>query len=288
MNKTRFLLFTLLIIGIITVFVIYKENSTISDRNGINYLDVSYGNDSQQKYDIYLPKNASTKSTKVIIYIHGGSWTNGDKANAKKLIRFLIKSNPDFTVVSMNYRLAEIKDPIKPAFPNQFLDVGLVINHIKSQQNNYQIKPEFGLIGTSAGAHLALMYDYFYDKENDVKMVCSLAGPTDLTDKIFIDNPNFKLYSNSLIDSSKYSNNTNLIKAISPVFYASITSSPTLLMYGDNDLTVPLSNGKRLSEVLNNLSVKNKLIVYKGGHGDYWDSNFENNIKDFISKHFSN
>jgi len=288
LNRNRIFLITALIIAIIALFLLYKEKYTVPYNKDLIYLDVSYGNDSQQKYDIYLPKNASSKSTKVIIYIHGGGWTNGDKSDAKKLISYLVNSNPEFAIVSMNYRLAEINTPIKPAFPNQFFDVGLVINHIKLEQKKYHIKPEFGLIGTSAGGHLALMYDYAYDKNNDVKIVCSLAGPTDLTDKVFINNPSFKLYSNSLFDSSKYAINTDPLRAISPVFYASKTSSPTLLMYGDNDVTVPLSNGIQLSEILKSFSVKNKLIVYNGGHGDYWDINFENNLEDFISKHFKN
>ena len=288
MNKRNFLILTLLMLSIPAILLISYKKSATSNKDAITFLDVPYGNDPQQKYDIFLPENASINSTKVLIYIHGGGWTNGDKANAKKLISHLINSNPGFAIVSMNYRLAKTNKPTKPAFPDQFLDVGLTIDHIKSSQNKYNIKPEFGLIGTSAGGHLGLMYDYVYDKKNEVKFVCSIAGPTDLTDNFFIKNPNFKVYSSSLIDTFEYKKNTDLIKVISPVFYASNTSSPTLLIYGDKDQTVPLSNGKHLNKVLNDLSVENKLIVYNGGHGDYWDTRFEQNLKDFIYLHFKN
>jgi len=170
-----------------------------------------------------------------------------------------------------------------PAFPNQFLDVGLVLDHIESQKEIYQILPEFGLIGTSAGSHLALMYDYVYDIENRVKMVCSIVGPTNLTSDSYTNNPNFNLYSSTLIDKKAYPETNNYIEAVSPLFQVSSKSSPTLLFYGDQDEVVPLSNGKQLEEALTKAKIENKLIAFDGGHGDYWNENFKNELNNFIN-----
>ena len=41
-------------------------------------LNVSYGSDENQVFDIYLPENR-TNNTKILILIHGGSWISGDK-----------------------------------------------------------------------------------------------------------------------------------------------------------------------------------------------------------------
>ena len=38
-------------------------------------LDVSYGSDENQVFDIYLPENR-TNATKILILIHGGSWVS--------------------------------------------------------------------------------------------------------------------------------------------------------------------------------------------------------------------
>ena len=42
--------------------------------------DVSYGESNAQKVDIYLPRSNKSKCTAVVIYIHGGAWSGGDKS----------------------------------------------------------------------------------------------------------------------------------------------------------------------------------------------------------------
>lgn len=49
-------------------------------------LNESYGTDPLQKMDIYLPANRSVTATKVIIMIHGGGWTGGDKSDFINMI----------------------------------------------------------------------------------------------------------------------------------------------------------------------------------------------------------
>jgi acetyl esterase/lipase len=54
-------------------------------------LDVAYGTDPLQKMDIYLPANRSVTSTKVIVLIHGGAWTSGDKVDFNSAVDTLKK-----------------------------------------------------------------------------------------------------------------------------------------------------------------------------------------------------
>ena len=42
--------------------------------------------------DIYLPANRSVTATKVIIMIHGGGWTGGDKADFNVMIDTTLKN----------------------------------------------------------------------------------------------------------------------------------------------------------------------------------------------------
>lgn len=42
-------------------------------------LNVAYGDDPQQKLDIFMPGNPSASDLPVIIFLHGGGWTNGYK-----------------------------------------------------------------------------------------------------------------------------------------------------------------------------------------------------------------
>ena len=47
----------------------------------LNIKDVAYGSDAAQKMDIYLPAGRIATTTKVLVFIHGGSWSSGDKSD---------------------------------------------------------------------------------------------------------------------------------------------------------------------------------------------------------------
>lgn len=230
-------------------------------------LNVSYGENLQQVYDLYLPAGRTDTKTKVLILVHGGGWTEGDKADMTYFIPLLQENHPDHAIVNMNYVLAAL--PGTPAFPNQILDIGSVINKLTTEQENLQIMPEFLLIGVSAGAHLAMVYDYSYDPNDQVKGVVDIVGPADFTDPFYADNPNFELLLNFLVDETAYPANTNFVEVLSPARIVTPNSSPTLMFYGNTDPLVPLTNGERLNTALTNNSVAHSFTVYDGGHGNW-------------------
>jgi len=291
MKKIYFLLFLAVGLGF-TVSSCSSDDSTddtiIQDEEPLTAsfsLNVSYGENPQQVYDIYLPEGRSSEKTKVIILVHGGGWTAGDKEDMENFVELIQQFRPNHAIVNINYILANTSPPFTPAFPNQFLDLGLVIDQIISQKENLNILPEFGLIGTSAGAHISLMYDYVYDTEDVVKMVCDIVGPTNFTDPHYADNPLFGLLLDVLVDESAYPFETNYAEATSPALNVSSSSSPSILFYGNQDPLVPLSNGELLEDNLSNTSIDHSFTVYNGGHGDWDESSLlDLNIKltDFI------
>ncbi|PVW13076.1 alpha/beta hydrolase [Marixanthomonas spongiae] len=252
----------------------------------VTQLDVSYGENPQQTYDLYLPGGRSSEKTKVIILIHGGGWIQGDKSSMEVYVPLLKEKHPNHAIVNLNYVLAQV--PTVPAFPNQFLDLGRAINKLTRESESLQIAPEFGLIGVSAGAHIALQYDYVYDTEDQVKMVCDIVGPTDFTDPFYTENANFQFLLNALVDETAYPENSNIAQLISPALQVTESSSPTLLFYGNEDPLVPLTNGETLQENLSSNGITHSFIVYTGGHGN-WDeaSNLDLQLQltSFINDH---
>ena len=190
--KKRF--FTLLSIAVLFISACSEEEATkpITSLSEEVKFDVSYGENPQQVYDLYLPEGRTAEKTKVLILIHGGGWVEGDKNDMDEYIPLLKQKHPNHALVNINYVLAN--PPSIPAFPNQFLDLKKVINKLTEESEPLQILPEFGLIGTSAGAHIALQYDYVYDTNDQIKMVCDIVGPTDFTDPFYTNNPNFQFY----------------------------------------------------------------------------------------------
>jgi len=279
MQKFKFLFIYILISQFLFVSCSSEvQNDVVEPINALNVFDVSYGANSQQVYDIYLPAGRSAMKTKVIMLIHGGGWTSGDKSDMNDFIQFIQQSHPDHAIVNMNYVLADLTTA---AFPHQFLDVQRVIEKLKQEKNELQILPEFALIGTSAGAHIALQYDYVYDISDDVKMVCDIVGPSDFTDPFFSEDPAFNILLSLLIDESAYPAGTNFVEEVSPAIRVSSMSSPSILFYGDADPLVPLTNGQRLQTALSNAGVTHSFTIYEGGHGDDWS---ETNILDLKSK----
>lgn len=232
------------------------------------FTNVSYGTNPQQVYDLYLPAGRTRDMTKVIVLIHGGGWTSGDKSDLAPTVAFVQSFHPDHAIVNVNYVLAALPDT--PAFPNQYLDIQAVINQLTAQSEDLQILPEFGMIGTSARAHLAMMYDYVYDTNDQVKFVIDIVGPTDFTDPFYADDPNFEIALNFFVDESQFPAGTNYAVANSPALQVTANSSPTLLFYGNQDPLVPLSNGTRLDSRLNTSNIPHLLTVYEGGHGNDW------------------
>jgi acetyl esterase/lipase len=259
------------------VLIIWFTTSCSSDDNTVPEpdvtleaevrLNVSYGSHPRQVYDLYLPEGRTQENTKVIVLLHGGGWTSGDKSDMSNFVDFLKQNHPDYAIANINYVLAELG---VPAFPNQFLDLGKVIEQLTAQQHDLQIQPQFGLIGTSAGAHISLMYDYVYDTGNQVKFVANIVGPTDFTDPFYANNPNFSVVLQLLTNGSAYPPGINLAEAVSPFYQVSTSSSPTIMFYGIADPIVPISNGISLETALSNASVTNLFHSYNGGHGDDW------------------
>ena len=136
-------------------------------------------------YDLIIPYTAQQnkdKYNKIILYIHGGSWTGGNRADAKAIYENLAQSGfisgtLDYTVLNItrynNINIYRIVDEIFAA-----------INHIKNFLKNEgfdEKKLELALFGASAGAHLSLLYSYcFKDSPIPVKFVVPLYAPVTL------------------------------------------------------------------------------------------------------------
>jgi acetyl esterase/lipase len=232
-----------------------------------DYLDLSYGADSQNTLDLYLPQ-VRDSSTPVIIMLHGGSWAEGDKSAFTDLAKYL--RSKGFATASMNYRLTHTAE--NHIHPAQVNDIGKAIEFISSKAKEWQISPDhMGLLGISAGAHLALLYTYAYTENNKIKTVISLAAPSDFTDITNADPLQIQAVQ-ALIGSAYQDNPAAYIQA-SPITHISGNSKPTLLFHGKLDDIVPYSQSVNLKNKLDQFQVANKLIIYENTGHEVVDSN---------------
>jgi len=265
-----------------------SEIPTLLNERSVTLQNQSYGSESEQIFDIYLPEERSSNSTKVIILIHGGSWIDGDKSDMEDLIPLLQNANPNHAIVNMNYVLA---NQTTHAFPNQFFNIQDLLDELTTRSTELQITSEFALIGRSAGGHLALMYDYVYDELDRVKMVCTISGPTDFTHPFYIERPNFDELFELLVDTDAYPPNQNLIRKLSPAKRVNLNSSPTIIFHGNNDNIVPVANARKLKRKLKKKNIPKRLFRFDNeGHGNWSEETMQFvdlKLNRFINNHFS-
>jgi len=129
---------------------------TTYTKTTIAYKTVSGVDPNLLSLDIYhFGQNIPDKP--IVIYVHGGAWAVGDKANSITNKTNLF-SSLNYLFVSINYRLSPSTlstDPNRIMFPTHNDDVADAVKWIYDNINTYGgDKSKMVLLGHSAGAHL--------------------------------------------------------------------------------------------------------------------------------------
>lgn len=176
----------------------YAKNGKIENsfkKGGANYKDeigeINGGKDYEKNerniYDLYIP--FSTEFTKnkhngIILFIHGGSWTSGDKGDMEYLTRRYAKygyitATLSYTLLLENYTDSNIFKMLD--------EITACIQSIKDEliSRNFDAdKLELALGGTSSGAHVALLYTYsMKNSPIPIKFAIDIVGPVSLEPK---------------------------------------------------------------------------------------------------------
>ncbi len=230
--------------------------------------------------DLYLPKSGNAKDlaaghngTPCIVFVHGGGWKGGDKKSAQQNAAWLVEHG--FAVASINYRLTDVAQ-----WPAQIDDCYEAVRWLREHSEKYGIDPDrIGAFGTSAGAHLAaLMGTRRYPGEETVSSrvhaVCDWFGPSELMTMP----PNNVGEGRTAQDVAR-SNGAKLLGATvrevpklaadaSAIDHVSGDAAAFLIMHGDQDTGVPISQSTRFHRKLLSAGAFSELHVVKGGkHG---------------------
>ncbi|HET6165252.1 MAG TPA: alpha/beta hydrolase [Marmoricola sp.] len=115
--------------------------------------DISYRDGgSRARLDVYRRKGADLRNAPVLVQVHGGAWTIGDKSQQGLMLMNRMAAR-GWVCVAMNYRLAP-----KHPFPAQIEDVKRAIAWTREHIDEYGGDPSYLVItGGSAGGHLAAL-----------------------------------------------------------------------------------------------------------------------------------
>ena len=239
---------------------------------GTTEYDVTYGNVSgvALKMDIHYPEVAD-KPVPAVIYVHGGGWVSGDKAEGAgaRIIPEMVFRG--YLEAAINYRLApEYK------FPAQIEDVKCAVRYLRANAAAYGIDAtRIGAFGGSAGGHLVALLGTsdpgsglegsrgYGDQSSRVQAVADLYGPADLA---------------AMFDAIRgvmlplvfgtTDLNSEIVSNASPVTHVTSDDPPFLILHGDKDILVPLSQSEVLYDRLVAAQVPvTMVVVQNGAHG---------------------
>lgn len=221
------------------------------------------------RMDVYSPRDTAPGSTPrpLVIYVHGGGFFDGDKNSSVVRAYMTELVGRGFVGASVNYRLA-------PAFqfPAMLEDVKCAVRYFRANSSAYGINPNrIGMMGSSAGAQLASLVGVtdprarfegnggYRNQSSRVQAVADLFGYADMTVGV---------------SRSMRAQNIRVFGSVdglvlgSPVTYASADDPPFLIMHGDRDRTVPLSQSQRFLQRLRAARVPATLhVVNNADHG---------------------
>jgi len=235
-------------------------------------MNISYGPDRENILDVSLPEGR-TGETPVIILIHGGAWTGGDKNDFSYLRGYL--SRKGFAAFSVNYRLATIEGT---GIRNILEDMDYAVDFIKKKSGEWTYsKKSVFLAGHSAGGHIALLYSFSRIREGSIRGVVSYCGFADLTDpelEMFLyrmdenENRIFNKNENGHTPSKKPFDRIGFVAgrdrssraAYSPQFI--IGDVPALLFCGKMDEIIPWRQSETLHNKMKEQGLDSTLYVY--------------------------
>lgn len=189
------------------------------------------------------------KRRPLVVIIHGGSWSGGDKTQLPAMARRL--ASDGWAVASIDYRLA-------PAhrYPAAVDDVRAAVDFLRGQSDELDIDADsIVLYGRSAGAHLALLAAYRWHAPF-VRGVVGLYAPSDLdwswehpTNPLVLDTPTtLGNFLGGPRDASEELRRT--YTEASPYTWVDAESPPTLLVHGGRDELVFARQSDRLGAKL--------------------------------------
>lgn len=223
-------------------------NSLTTDKGYTIAADVPYDGSSGLRLDVYTPDNV--QNAPVVVFFFGGRWTEGDKSLYKFAGQAL--ASKGIVAVIPNYRLYP-----QVRFPAFVEDGARAVKWARQNAATYGGDPaKLFVMGHSSGAHIAAMLalNERYLKavggsRSWLKGMIGLAGPYNF---LPITDPELR---DIFGPPEKFEQSQ-------PVFFVDGRNPPLLLLHGEDDQIVWVSNTRSLSKAIENAGGPVETVIY--------------------------
>ncbi len=241
--------------------------------------DLPYGEGEANKFDLYLPASGGKDSYGLVVYLHDGGFTTGDKADDREMLAWLCSKG--YVAAGVNYTLRTEAHPevsvltqsneIKAAVPEVVAAAG---------RAGYPIG-KMAVAGGSAGHCLAMIYAYRDGAEAPAPVVFTFGGvgPSSFYQEdwgiLGLDQSDeacaglFSVMAGVDITPEEVADGSYLekVKPIAAAGWVSQNPVPTVAAYGTHDRVQPFLASLRLKTALEENHVDHKYFAFPhSGH----------------------
>lgn len=251
---------------------------------GTAHKDISYGEAESNKFDLYVPADSSKENYGLVIYLHAGGFTTGDKSDDKEMLQWLCSKG--YVSAGINYTLRNEAHPEVSVY-SQSVEIRESIPAVISEAEKlgYHID-ELTISGGSAGHCLAMLYAYRDASASPVpvRMVFGAVGPSSFYPEDwgcygFDQNTAesreaaaglFGIMAGREITADMLGTPAydEAVKDISALLWVDNNTVPSLMAYGKHDKVQAFEASLRLDKALTAHNIPHDYIVLEhSGHG---------------------
>ncbi len=282
-----------------------KYSVQMTDEIGKVYKDIPYGEGEANKFDLYVPAEDGNESYGLVVYLHAGGFTSGDKAGDAEMLAWLCSKG--YVAAGINYTLRTDENDKSVYSQSMEIKEAMPIVIREAERIGYHID-KMAISGGSAGGTLAMLYAYrdAADSPVPVKMMFEAVGPSSFYRSdwgvygLDLDTDESRKAAAGLfgimlgeeidpdiLDTPQYD---EVIKPISAFMWVDENTVPSVIAYGAHDRVCPFKSAAHLVNALKENGVDYQYFeMPHSGHGlqndDKIYEQYMNAVEEYLDKY---
>jgi arylformamidase len=237
---------------------LFSHNGDVRTYRDLRYYSGQDAHSTKHLLDLYLPQEQ--RGFPLVVFVHGGAWTRGDKDAYGGAYKYLgtAVAGQAVGVAVINYRLSP-----EVMHPEHARDVARAVAWLYRNSGKYGWSPKrIYLLGHSAGAHLAALVavdpSYLHAlglSPEIIKGVVAISGVYDLT---------LGGVTAKMLYEPVFGSDPQVLISASPALRLTKNAPPFLVLYAQNDLPSVDIQARRFTKALKAVGIPVKTAMIPG------------------------